>query len=877
MGKRLFCYISGFFVFFTLCVLVFFCKNEWWWLFSNSSDLKKLGFDWIFSAWGVSLGIHGTISALSLTFMSVTVDAVNKSSPHALESYIRKKILDEINLVQFGIDAISTLIISFFFFVFGGGIAQYVVSQLLSMYFLLKYFKTYLKLFNMSRNKNFAVEYLQSHCSNLVNGYTSLDDANSELHDKILNLVRDLPSGYYSYGEMKMQKQQPYSIGIYGGDNVLAVGIDLEKLHKLNGFLNEMKVEGLLDEYEIVVPNINLHSSGSKNIEVNYTAKNILDKKASKKISSLIVGVLITDNEFKVISHYDELVNGVVIYLYSTLLENNRESIRNAINVFSCLVNGDVSAYPFDVAFGLSYQYLNDSDVKKNSIDELMNNFSELNVNLRKKTAALEFIIQIAKLSLNRDDFNAFIKNHEDTLNSYLSYHDDNTGYYEVIKGLIESACNELDYSAIMFWGEYFNAGTRHLSVKYLNLEKRNASEIISVIFKIQRFVLTVLQMRWSAIQTDNKSDVEIDAIINASKLWSDLAIFSNYTDEIELYGMLFGSYEERIRVSIDEQRIRNLPEGEAYTVTEYHYAIRALVFILLVLAVKRRGFNLRYLYDWRKLVDVVGFSSNDYHLLIKACKSSELSIMVTSMGYDNNEVKREVDLIKNKFDMMLEYKSKEVTRKVIKSKMDKNIVLRFEIDVNLHLNKWLVSKLNVDLSKLPICHKTSELIFYPSKREFLGVVDDVSYLSSAGLYGDGIISIYKQQLFNCIKAGERFLKFNDADIEKSNYILFVNKNSVKNYNYQDYKEYKLTYFFEDENVLNNIYAVSLDSFTFFRGFDSNDACHIEIKEITKDNYRLYSKAKNLNDDDEIFEKVILKLYPNLKVSFNIDNVIFTE
>ncbi|HCX7810540.1 TPA: hypothetical protein OZ647_005552, partial [Escherichia coli] len=72
-----------------------------------------------------------TISALSLTFMSVTVDAVNKSSPRALESYIRKKILDEINLVQFGIDAISTLIISFFFFVFGGGIAQYVVSQLL--------------------------------------------------------------------------------------------------------------------------------------------------------------------------------------------------------------------------------------------------------------------------------------------------------------------------------------------------------------------------------------------------------------------------------------------------------------------------------------------------------------------------------------------------------------------------------------------------------------------------------------------------------------------------------------------------------------------------------------------------------------------------
>ena len=104
-----------------------------------------------------------------------------------------------------------------------------------------------------------------------------------------------------------------------------------------------------------------------------------------------------------------------------------------------------------------------------------------------------------------------------------------------------------------------------------------------------------------------------------------------------------------------------------------------------------------------------------------------------------------------------------------------------------------------------------------------------------------------------------------------------MNKNSVKNYNYEVYKDYKLTYFFEDENALNNIYAVSLDSFTFFRGFDSNDACHIEIKQITKDNYRLYSRARNLNDDDEIFEKVILKLYPNFKVSFNIDDVIFTE
>lgn len=91
MGKRVVCYTSGFVVFFIFCSYIFLCKSEFWWLFSNSIELKRIGFDWIYSAWGASLGIHGTIGALSLTFMSMIVDAINKGTPPALENYVRKK------------------------------------------------------------------------------------------------------------------------------------------------------------------------------------------------------------------------------------------------------------------------------------------------------------------------------------------------------------------------------------------------------------------------------------------------------------------------------------------------------------------------------------------------------------------------------------------------------------------------------------------------------------------------------------------------------------------------------------------------------------------------------------------------------------------
>lgn len=878
MGKRVVCYTSGFVVFFIFCSYIFLCKSEFWWLFSNSIELKRIGFDWIYSAWGASLGIHGTIGALSLTFMSMIVDAINKGTPPALESYVRKKMLDEINLLQFGIDAISTLIISFFFFIFGGGLIQYVVSQMLSLYFLLKYFKTYLNLFKISRNKNFAIDFLQTHCSFIVDRYTLVEDANAELRRKISTLVESDSRVYYSYGKMRLRKQQPISISIDYDVNNIVIDVSLEKIRMLDGIFNELKKKGAINEYEIVIPSVDLHNMIQKGMVCNYISNVELKDKDSKKIYQLMSGVLINKDKHEVIQTYKELTHGVVMYLINSILENNREGIQKSINSFSCLINGNVSTYPFEMVSELSYQYLVGSGVSKNSINELMRNISELNLNLRDKTAALEVIIKIARLSLNRDDFNAFIENHEDTLNHFLSYDLDNVGYYEVLRSLIESQCNELDYDAIIFWGKYFHVNTRHLSIKYLSLEKRNASEIISIICKVQRVVLTVLHMRWHTLITKGGSEIECASIFTASKIWTDLAIFSNYTDEIQLYNILFTAYEERIRFVIDEQRIRELPGGEAYTVTEHHYAKQALVLVLLVLDLNLRGFNLRYLYDWRSLVDIMRFSSSDYEKLIKICDSPELELMLLSLDYKEEKVKVGIGFIKDKLSAMLEYKGKEVSRAVINAEMNKDLLLRFKNDVNEQVIKWFSSILNVDLCTLPISNKTIELFYYASKREFLPVVDCVSYLSSAGIYGDEIISMYKMQLLDCIKNNsKRLLKFNDSDLDKNNSIMFINKKSMIKYNYEIYKQYRLVYYFDDGRDLADVYVVSLSDYIFSRGFNSNNACHIEIKEITKSNYHLYTKLKNLNDDDEVFEKVILKFYPNLKVSLRDNAVIYAE
>ncbi|HAT5006052.1 TPA: hypothetical protein I9749_004799, partial [Serratia marcescens] len=90
------------------------------WLYTTPSYINNSPLSWISSSWASVLGIHGTIAALSITFMGMFVSQVASSVENSFESVCRIILLRKKNFLNFSMDAVCGLILGVFFMVIGG-------------------------------------------------------------------------------------------------------------------------------------------------------------------------------------------------------------------------------------------------------------------------------------------------------------------------------------------------------------------------------------------------------------------------------------------------------------------------------------------------------------------------------------------------------------------------------------------------------------------------------------------------------------------------------------------------------------------------------------------------------------------------------------
>ncbi|WP_343711017.1 hypothetical protein [Kosakonia radicincitans] len=190
-----FAIISGYLLF--LFSDIFGAENSW--LFRTSSMTFKENFSWITGTWGGILSIHGTIAALSITFMSMFIQQVSEAANKDFIFITRQLVLRKYRFYQFSTDAICGLLIGVFFLVIGGGVLHYSLSMACSIYFIIQYMKIFKHLYFITEKKEIIDETLLEKIKESGKHIKLIDEKTNQIHQdfkKITSTLSNFVSGY---------------------------------------------------------------------------------------------------------------------------------------------------------------------------------------------------------------------------------------------------------------------------------------------------------------------------------------------------------------------------------------------------------------------------------------------------------------------------------------------------------------------------------------------------------------------------------------------------------------------------------------------------------------------------------------------------------
>jgi len=857
-------------------LFVFYSHSEWLWVFYNSENLKKIGFDWIYTVWGAVLGVHGTTAALSLTFMGMVIDSINKNSPRELDNYLRKSIMKEMKFNAFGVDAIVTLIFSIYSFSIGGGLVYYALSQCLTIYFFVRYFNLYVNLFSLAKDKEYTFNHLHRDGVQLSECYTKKEDLSLQVKSKFeVFLKTTLHSlSYSNVSDFSFLSNKSNVIGVEVKGHVCDVNIRaIEKFYKYI-----LSKEISTGSCEVILPDFEAMLRENKIIKFVYPNELMISKGDERKIKRGLSKFLTCENKRNFTDDYDRLVEGYVRFLLASIVNNNNEEIQRALGLLSSVLDGNVSIYPLKKFREVSYEYINPLALKLEAVNTVMRNIHVISRNERDGADSLGVLVSLAFTGLSRNDFNLFLEDNKVALNSFLSYSSNKIHYYEIIKELIVNSCNVIDYGVLGYWGRYFGNETEHLSVKHMSFDEVDSIEILKSVLYMQRVVVTFLLMRWSVISKDDLYESECEEIKKTILLWAKLRFFSNYNSEDLIYLNIFNIYEEKKRFILDEQAIRILPKAEAFTVTEDYYKLEALAIIFIITGASSGYVNLKYYPDIEKLTLRSNFTSFEYSSLLKAIDSSNLKSLLLKVDLNNDAILKSSSDLNDVFSEMKIIKDKKVQEHLHSLSLDESIVSKFNDELVMNVSKWLSNRFGLFIEDMPLTAKTKQYLFFPDKREFVSPIDGVHYMSSSSIYSEYIEKETLSSLFNTLKIGlakDLTLDSSSGVVDKSKSILFVNKlhPSGRSYDYKYLREFKSYYFINDDMLAEGFYIIPLDVLICTKPLDRRESCFVEVKMIDESNFMKYTREAEFKH--LALEKVALCVYPNFKITFKKGSVVY--
>ncbi|RUS02579.1 hypothetical protein [Pectobacterium polaris] len=278
-------------------------------LFLTPSYLNDTTLSWTTSVWVGVLGIHGTIAALSITFMGMFVSQVSIYSEPGFEDICKSSLLRRSNFLIFSLNSVFSLLSGVILLAFGGGMIAYVFSVIVSLFFIFSYGLMYLKLYNVTENPAIINDYLFMELKSTGESYCSFNIYQQEMIRSFNECCEGLSHIYSGWNSSFLSREQRALEVFTGKKKTVLSGFCPTCLEDINNEIKKNIYEG----------NIKLLLSLKFYLNVSYSSFNIEFEKGSTikeelidKIEKMLGKALLTNyaapDEVVVYRNYEQAV-----------------------------------------------------------------------------------------------------------------------------------------------------------------------------------------------------------------------------------------------------------------------------------------------------------------------------------------------------------------------------------------------------------------------------------------------------------------------------------------------------------------------------------------------------------------------------------------
>ncbi len=713
--------------------LVKFCNEPYKYLLVSPSFYNYEYLTWTTSVWGSLLGVHGTIAALSITFMGMFVGEVSTSSEFGFKSLSKVLLLRKYRFLEFSIQSVCSLLCGVFLLLIGSGLIGYMISCFFSLSFIVRYGVMYYRLYHLTEKPEiingvlFDAIKLTSESYNRLN--VQRQDITSEFArviDESYGFSNDLSTLYWDENTVK--------INIFPNDpEVVISGFNPEIFDELSLRMRELDLShssAILIHLYFLSPlsssSIKITSSGDKEL----TEQDISDIERLLRKGLLYSQVPYIYNEFK------QFEEALVVNIRNGLINGDEWSLDFGVKIFFELTSNDNYIHTLK-NIDLSITSANNKDVIQVS---LLAKFLEkmvieaINQNDLEKTAnIMRSLIDLGRYVYSKNKFFEFYKKIFRQFDHRVRYRAEESNYVfldlytsNVISNLVYG-----NYSAFRLDTDFITD-----QLQYLDLSNRadhdSLNEMQRRMLRCVFEVVTLLIMRVKHVRRKGSEyNEELKDLIVLLKSWVNSKFLEEIYYKTELYDLLF-TIPQEFSVFDAESKIREIPEGKASWRSIKNDTYKMISLMLTQGSFNNNRLNLLFVRNGAEFKNNTSITTHELNSIVSYLRGEHFDDFIKIItGDQSHETNKEE--VASKLESVVSLINSLILRDVIDAELDRELAEKYIKEIEQEVDKYFELILPVDAIPVlkDVYGETSYLLV--NKREVIPPIDGVSYGMNTG------------------------------------------------------------------------------------------------------------------------------------------------
>lgn len=689
--------------------------------------------NWVSSAWIGLLGIHGTIAALSITFMGMFVGQASSFSEYGFESLSKVYLLRKHNFLEFSMQSVCNLLCGIFLMLVGCGLLAYLFSAFMSLYFIIQYAVMYYRLYNLTEDPGVISNLLLGSIKETGQEYNSINQFGIKINGEFESYCKKYD--FFSTNQTaNYWDEKLVALDVFpSSKNIIITGFYPEifdELAKIFISFNEDSRPVICFYFAFFYPSPNYSIKILIPSDFSLSNENIILIKNILKKAIIINEVPHIFNKFK--QFEDALVNNI----RNTLINGDEWSLDFGVKAFYELTssfNYLNTLKNIDSSIGLS----NNKDIVKSSLlasfFEKMCNEALKRGDVRKCADVMRCLLDLARYIYSKNIFYEFYKLAFKQIEFKVKYRSEEEDYifldlyaHNVLYNLVYA-----NYKAFEIDTAFMTAGIRYLDLHHrLDHESINDTQrkFLQCLFE----VITLLIVRAEFIFKNAQSNKdELDFIRKFLKLWLNAKFLEELYFKSESYEVLF-SIPKEYSITHAEFQLREVPDGEASWRSISNDTHKMIALFLTQSPCNSNRFNLIFFNDVKKLKASNFMTTHNLESILSYLESDDFNAFLNMLNQsqDITDQKNRHEVAERVRLMISELKSL-ILQEVISAELDAALVTDYIEKLKDSFSKEF-ELIASGIVVTPEKNTKSEVFkFLINKREVLPPIDGTAYGSN--------------------------------------------------------------------------------------------------------------------------------------------------